>query len=177
MVKFTNYPGGRDVKIHFEAMKKNDFTNVMAIYQEGIQTGHATFQTDIPSWQDWHRSHFEDCRIVMKKEDRIIAWAALNPVSSRNVYRGVAEVSIYVKAEFRKQGYGKRLLRYLIEASEKKGYWTLQSSIFPENKGSLKIHQDCGFKIVGNREKLGKMHDQWRDVYLLERRSQKVGQA
>jgi L-amino acid N-acyltransferase YncA/protein-tyrosine-phosphatase len=148
---------------------------VKNIYEEGIATGNATFQTVAPSWEEWDKSHTEHSRIVAIIDDIIVGWAALTPVSSRCVYAGVAEVSVYISPSYRGKGYGEMLLLELIKQSEANGIWTLQAGIFPENVGSIKIHEKCGFRIVGKREKIGKMNDNWRDNLFLERRSTIVG--
>lgn len=149
---------------------------VKTIYEEGIATGHATFQTEAPSWDDWDRGHLSHSRLVVVDDDGVVAgWAALSPVSSRCVYTGVAEVSIYVRASSRGRRMGLRLLRALVAESERNGIWTLQASIFPENIPSLRIHAHCGFREVGTRERIGVMDGVWRDTILLERRSGAVG--
>ena len=150
---------------------------VREIYGEGIATGNATFETELPDWQKWDSSHRKDCRLVAAEagSDSILGWAALSPVSARRVYRGVAEVSVYVAAKARGQGVGKALLETLIQESEANGVWTLQAGVFPENTASIRLHKDCGFREVGVRCKIGKLGDTWRDVLLLERRSTDVG--
>ncbi|MEZ2444622.1 N-acetyltransferase family protein [Chitinophaga sp. RCC_12] len=148
---------------------------VLAIYEAGISTGNATFQTTAPTWEEWDQSHLKSCRLVAAEDDRVLGWAALTPVSGRCVYAGVAEVSVYVAPDAQGKGIGKALLQTLIEQSEENNLWTLQAGIFPENTGSIKIHEACGFRIVGRRERIGKMGDTWRDTLLLERRSKKVG--
>jgi L-amino acid N-acyltransferase YncA len=163
------------MNIVFRSMKKDDWISVAEIYRQGIESGNATFQRDIPTWNEWNSGHINTCRIVASIENEIKGWAALTPVSGRCVYAGVAEVSVYVSNQFKGQKIGTRLLERLISESEKEGYWTLQASIFPENKASLKIHYNLGFRNVGFREKIGKMNDIWRDTILLERRSKKVG--
>jgi L-amino acid N-acyltransferase YncA len=145
------------------------------IYLEGIATGNATFQTTAPTWEEWNKSHLLHSRLVAVEDGQVLGWAALTPVSSRCVYGGVAEVSVYVAKEARGKGVGSALLSALIESSEQHQIWTLQSGIFPENEASIKIHQKCGFRIVGLREKIGKMGEVWRDNLLLERRSNLVG--
>jgi phosphinothricin acetyltransferase len=152
-----------------------DWDQVRKIFAEGIETGDATFETKVPEWDDWHKSHLSACRLVVRNDNKVIAWAALSPVSERCVYGGVAEVSIYVSREAQGKGVGKTLLSALIAESEKKNIWTLQAGIFPENKASLKLHLKCGFREVGLREKLGQLDGLWRDVILLERRSRKAG--
>jgi L-amino acid N-acyltransferase YncA len=162
-------------KGYIDEMRKDDWNQVAHIYREGIATGNATFQKDVPSWEEWDANHIEAGRIVVRSEDSIVGWAAMSPVSSRCVYRGVAEVSVYVSTRHAGQGIGSQLLDALIEASEQEGYWTLQSGIFPENRASIKLHEKHGFRIVGHREKIGKMDGIWRDTVLLERRSKFIG--
>jgi len=147
---------------------------VKAIYESGLATGHATFQTTAPSWEEWDAAHLKHSRLIAVQDNQVLAWAALTPVSGRCVYAGVAEVSVYVDAESRGQGFGEQLLQALIEESEKNGLWTLQAGIFPENIASLKIHERTGFRQVGVREKIGQMNGIWRDTVLLERRSKTV---
>lgn len=153
----------------------DDWEQVRDIYLEGIATGQATFQKEAPSWEEWDRAHEPDCRISACLKGRLIGWAALTPVSSRCVYAGVAEVSVYVGQNFAGKGIGSKLLKELIVRSEDRGFWTLQSSIFPENAASIKIHLNHGFRELGRREKIGKMDGVWRDTVILERRSDKVG--
>ena len=156
-------------------MTAADWPAVQRIYQEGIATGHATFETRVPDWDAWDQKHRPDCRLVVRDGSVVIGWAALSPASSRRVYAGVAEVSIYVAAAARGQGVGKCLLAALVEASEQAGVWTLQAGIFPENVGSIVLHRACGFRQVGYRERIGQMNGVWRDVVLMERRSRRVG--
>jgi L-amino acid N-acyltransferase YncA len=148
-----------------------DWPQVQLIYEKGIKTGNATFQTSSPSWEDWNESHLASCRIVAQSNDQIIGWAALTPVSSRCVYAGVAEVSVYVDPQHSGKGIGLALLNELVHLSEAEGIWTLQAGIFPENIASLRIHEKAGFRILGVREKIGKQNGLWRDTVLLERRS------
>lgn len=152
---------------HWEAVKK--------IYEEGIATGNATFQASAPDWNEWNNAHLQTCRLVATENGEILGWAALTPVSGRCVYAGVAEVSVYVAANARGKAVGKKLLHALIEESEKNNLWTLQAGIFPENIASIKIHEANGFRVIGKREKIGKMKDKWRDTILFERRSNVVG--
>ncbi len=156
-------------------MTETDWSAVATIYKEGIATGNATFETTVPAWEDWNKSHATAPRLIAEEDKRVLGWAALTPVSDRCVYAGVGEVSVYVSAEARGKGVGKKLLQTLIDESEKNGLWTLQAGIFPENTASIKIHEACGFRIVGKRERIGKMNDRWRDVLLLERRSHVTG--
>jgi L-amino acid N-acyltransferase YncA len=158
-----------------DKMKSSDWEQVRQIYLEGIETGNATFQTEAPSWESWDQDHLSECRIVARAEGQILGWAALTPTSGRPVYAGVAEVSVYVGKSNIGKGIGSKLMKDLIELSEEKGYWLLQSGIFPENKTSLKLHNKFGFREVGRRERIGKMNNIWRDVILVERRSSVVG--
>ena len=163
-----------------DAMKPEYWQQVRSIYLEGISTGNSTFEADAPDWEKWNLAHLPETRLVARADNEVLAWAALSPVSSRCVYSGVAEVSLYVAAERRGQGMGSALLAALIDSSEKAGIWSLQGGIFPENSASLRLVKKHGFREIGRREKLGKMaHGQlkgtWRDVILVERRSKTVG--
>jgi phosphinothricin acetyltransferase len=158
-----------------DSMRPEDWPQVRAIYQEGIATGHATFETAAPDWEHWDAGHLPGCRLVARREGKILGWAALSAVSRRQVYAGVAEVSVYVAADARGQGIGGRLMADLIAASEAGGIWTLQSSIFPENQASVTLHFKHGFCEVGRRRRIAKLHGHWRDTVLLERRSRIVG--
>lgn len=151
-----------------------DWEQVRLIYEKGINTGNATFQTSTPSWEDWDASHLASCRVVAEKDKQLLGWAALTPVSSRCVYAGVAEVSVYVDPEQSGKGIGLILLNELVHLSEAEGLWTLQAGIFPENTASLRIHEKAGFRILGIREKIGKQNGVWRDTVLLERRSKLI---
>lgn len=149
---------------------------VQEIYAQGIATGHATFETSVPEWEAWDRSHVRTCRLVAEEEGGAMGgWAALSPVSDRCAYGGVGEVSVYVAEEARRKGVGTLLLDALVAASEAAGFWTLQAGVFPENRGSVRLHERCGFRVVGTRERLGMLHGVWRDVLLMERRSGVVG--
>ncbi len=163
------------MNIIFRPMISNDWTNVAEIYRQGIETGNATFQQEIPTWENWDNGHIKSCRIVAEVDNEIIGWAALSAVSGRCVYAGVAEVSVYISNKYRGQKIGSKLLDRLIAESETEKLWTLQAGIFPENYASLKIHHDLGFRKVGSREKIGKMNGIWRDIVLLERRSKVIG--
>jgi len=157
------------------AMRRDDWPAIRSIYSEGIATGNATFETETPNWAEWDRRHLQECRLVGCEGRRILGWIALSPVSSRRVYAGVAEVSVYVAAEVQGRGVGKLLLQSLVEQSEDYGIWTLQAGIFPENVRSMALHKSCGFREVGIRQKIGQRDGIWRDVLLLERRSSRVG--
>lgn len=149
---------------------------VREIYRQGIATGLATLEQTAPDWSTWDASHRKDCRLIALQDETVVGWAALSNVSSRCVYAGVAEVSVYVAVDYHGQGIGKQLLTELIEASEQADIWTLQAGIYVKNQASIKLHERCGFRVVGVRERLGKAHDGvWWDVALLERRSQVVG--
>ena len=157
-----------------------DWEQVRAIYLEGITTGHATFEPDAPDWEKWNSSHLAGPRLVARVAGRVAGWAALSRVSPRRVYAGVTEVSIYVGSQWRGQGMGDALLAALVDASEKAGIWTLQAGIFPENVASIPLHKKYGFRVLGVREKVGKMtfgdlKGKWRDVVLMERRSKIAG--
>ena len=156
-------------------MAAADWERVRAIYLEGIATGNATFETAAPSWEQWDAAHLPFARLVARQKGTLVGWAALSPVSQRCVYGGVAEVSVYVSASTRRSGVGRKLLQSLIDESGQNGIWTLQAGMFPENTGSLSLHQSCGFREVGRRERIGKMNGAWRDTILLERRSTTVG--
>jgi phosphinothricin acetyltransferase len=156
-------------------MKRSDWENVSAIYAQGIATGMVTFQQTVPSYETWHKAHLQKCRLVVEQGHRLLGWAALSPVSKREVYQGVAEVSIYVETESRGHGVGQLLLQGLVSSSEKAGFWTLQSAIFPENTGSIKLHEKMGFRKVGLRERIGQLDGSWKDNLLFERRSGTTG--
>jgi L-amino acid N-acyltransferase YncA len=158
-----------------DKMTPKDWQAVRAIYLEGIATGNATFETDVPDWEKWDRDHLQDCRLVARKDGQVVGWAALSPVSGRCVYAGVTSLSVYVAEAVRGQGVGKALLQALIEASEQRGIWTLEAGIFPENAASLSLHTSCGFREVGRRDRIGQMDGVWRDVIFMERRSPIVG--
>ena len=160
-----------------EPMGPADWESVRAIYREGIATGNATFEQSAPEWEQWDEGHLRACRLVARSGGEVIGWAALSPASRRRVYRGVAEVSVYVSGRARRQGVGMALLIALIESSEREGIWTLQAGIFPENTASVELHRRAGFRVVGTRERLGSMDGRWRDVVLMERRSAVVGQV
>lgn len=156
-------------------IQAHDWEQIREIYLEGIKTGNATFENTAPSWEDWHANHVKSCRLAAKNGKDIYGWAALSPFSKRDVYSGVAEISIYIRKNLQRKGIGKALLKELIKKSEESGFWTLQASIFPENKSSIILHEKCGFRVVGTREKIGKMNNGlWRDVVLMERRSSQI---
>ena len=164
-----------------ELMSMDHWPVVKEIYQEGINTGNATFQEFAPeSWLEWSEKHLSSCSLVCLDDSKVVGWAAISPVSSRCIYQGVGEVSVYVSQKIKRQGIGFTLLNELIRESEEQGLWTLQAGIYPENQASLNLHQKLGFEIVGTRRKIGKMSygpykGKWRDVVLLERRSLVAG--
>lgn len=164
-----------DYKI--DEMKESDWEQVAKIYLEGINTGKATFQTEVPTFENWNNGHIASCRLVARSvENDILGWVALSPTSSRCVYAGVAEVSIYIGENYRGLGIGKNLFNSLIKSSEEEGFWTLQSGIIRENTASIELHKKCGFKLVGIREKIAKMSNGvWHDVAFMERRSNIIG--
>ena len=163
--------------IQIRSLNADDWETVRSIYLDGVATGQATFETQAPSWAEWNSSHLSAPRLVAASGVCIAGWAALSPVSSRAVYAGVAEVSVYVSNDWRGRGVGKALLNALVAESEKNRVWTLQASVLPENLASISLHKACGFREVGRRERIGKMNGIWRDTLLLERRSQLAGVA
>jgi L-amino acid N-acyltransferase YncA len=163
------------MEIFFRNMIADDWEKVAEIYRQGIETGNATFEQKIPSWEVWNQAHLENCRILACSGSELAGWAALSPVSSRCVYAGVAEVSVYVSNNYKGRKVGFRLLEQLILQSEKSGIWTLQAGFFPENIASISIHKALGFREIGFHEKIGKINDTWRDTILLERRSKTIG--
>lgn len=165
----------RDKETQIRVLVEDDWPEVRAIYLEGIATGNATFETAAPAWVAWDAAHFPAPRLVLVSQERVVGWAALSRVSTRTVYAGVGEVSVYVANDARGSGAGRALLEKLISESEAKNIWTLQASIFPENTASLRLHKSCGFREVGRRERIGKMNGAWRDTILLERRSAIAG--
>jgi phosphinothricin acetyltransferase len=160
--------------VSIDEMRADDWPAVREVYVEGIATGQATFEERPPAWEEWDREHLRQCRLVARREGRVVAWAALAPVSRRPVYRGVAEVSMYVAAAERGSGVGRALGQALVEAAERAGIWTLEGWIFPENRASLALCESFGCRVVGVRERLGRMGDRWRDVLLVERRSRVI---
>lgn len=156
-------------------LKMADYPAVQEIYQQGIDSGNATFETHVKNWEEWDATTVSSARLLALEGDKVVGWACLSDVTSRCVYRGVAETSVYVNPEYHGRGIGVRLLKSLIAASEEAGYWTLQARIFPENVASLVTHEKLGFESMGIHRKLGKLKGVWRDVQLLERRSTLVG--
>jgi len=167
-------PTLRPPSVKVRGLGPDDWPEVSRIYAEGIATGNATFETKAPTWQEWDAAHLPAHRVVAERERRVVAWIALSPVSSRCCYAGVAEISAYVGAEARGQGVGGELLAAAIESSERGGIWTLQTGVFPENAPSLALLRRFGFRELGTQERIGRLHGVWRDVVLLERRSEVV---
>lgn len=161
--------------IQFRPLGAADWPAVARIYGDGIATGDATFEIEVPDWDTWDRGHLDTCRLIAEAGGTVLAFAALSPVSARWVYRGVAEPSIYVAADERGKGVGNSLMRRFVADTEEAGFWTLQTAIFPENLASVRLHERNGFRIVGTRERLGQRDGVWRDVLLMERRSHAVG--
>ena len=167
-------------EVALRALSADDAEAVLRIYREGIATGHATFESVVPDWPAWDRNHLPHSRIVALSAEAVVGWAALSAVSARPVYRGVAEVSVYVSRSARGLGVGNKLMAALVAASETAGIWTLQAGIFPENAESIRLHEKHGFRVLGTREKVGRMghgplEGRWRDVVLMERRSAVAG--
>jgi L-amino acid N-acyltransferase YncA len=158
-------------------MSAEDWPSVARIYREGMDTGNATFEHEVSSWEQWRAARVEDpCLVARDDAGVVLGWAALSQVSARAVYRGVGEVGVYVDQNKARRGIGRLLLNALVESSERAGFWTLQAGIFPENEGSIALHESCGFRPMGRRERVGRMPDgRWRDVMLYERRSEVVG--
>jgi len=155
-------------------LRRDDWPAVRAIYEDGIRGGDATFETEAPSWEAWDAVH-PQLRLVAERDGTVVGWAALSPYSPRRCYRGVGNVSVYVGQAARGAGVGRLLLEQLVDRSEQAGYWTLSAGVFPENEASLRLHQSCGFRVIGVRERLGQLEGVWRDAVWLERRSTVVG--
>jgi len=162
-------------QITISTMQDEDWSRVAEIYRSGIETKLATFESNVPTWDHWNTSHLNFARLVATYEQRIQGWAALSPVSTRKVYSGVAEVSVYVDTAFQGQGCGSLLLQALIAESERNNIWTLQAGIFAENERSIRLHLKCGFREVGRRIRIARRDGEWKDTLLLERRSLSVG--
>jgi phosphinothricin acetyltransferase len=152
-------------------MVSGDWPTVRAIYQEGIDTGDASFDLEPPDWPEWDAGHLRAPRLVARDGDRVVGWAALSPVQRKSAYRGVAEASVYVAASARGAGVARELCERLIAESEEAGIWTLEAWIFPENRASIELCRQFGFRPVGTRERIGRRQGRWRDVLVLERRS------
>lgn len=150
-----------------------DWDAVARIYREGLEAG--TFETEVPSWQRWDETHLKKPRLVARLDGAVVGWAALSPYSTREVYRGVAEDSVYIAAGARGRGIGRLLLGELVRRAENAGIWTIQAACFPENHASVALHESCGFRVIGLRERIARKNGAWRDTVLLERRSPVVG--
>jgi len=156
-------------------MNDSDAQIVLEIFKAGLDTRNATFETEVPLWQDWNRSHHKHCRFVYVESGSVVGWVALSPISTRSCYSGVAEISIYVDPKHAGREIGHALMAHIIRDSEKNGIWTIHASIFPENKATLQLHLKHGFREVGRREQIAQLDGQWRSTLILERRSQVVG--
>ena len=163
------------MNLEIKDIEPQHYTAIANIYSQGQQTGFATFETTVPSWEQWNASHIPTCRFAALSNNELVGWAALSPVSKRHVYRGVAEVSVYVATQYSGKNIGATLLENLIRESEKQEFWTLQSSIFPQNKASIRLHEKTGFRQIGYREHIGMRAGIWYDNILMERRSKNVG--
>jgi L-amino acid N-acyltransferase YncA len=155
-------------------LRPDDWPEVARIFQEGIATGNATFETEVPSWEAWDDAHLDRHRFVAERDGQVVGWIALAPVSKRPCYEGVAEISVYVAESARGEGVGADLLAAVVESAERGGLWTLQTSVFPENEPSLALLRRFGFRTVGTRDRIGRLHGVWRDTVLVERRSEVV---
>ncbi len=160
--------------INVESLQECHWEEVRKIYLEGIGTKNATFETETPSWEEWNQSHHLHSRFVVVENGNVIGWVAISKVSKRYAYRGVAEVSVYVSLDHLGKGIGTTLMKNLIQSSEKQGIWTLYSSLFPENRGSIALHTKHGFRCIGRRERIAELDGVWRDTVLYERRSKKL---
>jgi phosphinothricin acetyltransferase len=155
-------------------LRADDWPAVAAIWADGIATGNATFETEVPSWEEFHRTRLGSHRLVAEEAGEILGWAALSPTSSRPCYVGVAENSVYVAADARGKGVGLALLERLLGEADAAGIWTVQTSVFPENEASVALHLRAGFRVVGRRERIARLGGAWRDTLFLERRSPSV---
>ena len=162
-------------KVAIREMVSIDAERVLEIYKMGIDTKMATFETAVPLWNEFDKNHHKHSRFVIEIKNKISGWVALSPVSKRDVYRGVAEISIYIHNKHRGEGLGSVLMERTIKSSEENGIWTLFSSVFPENLPSVRLHRKFGFRVIGTRDKIGQIDGIWRDTIILERRSRKVG--
>ena len=152
-------------------MGPGDWPHVAAIYVAGIATRNATFETEVPTFAEWDAAHLRDHRFVATDGDEIVGWVALPGYSDRCCYEGVADLSVYVDPSVQGRGIGRALLEQVVASAGDAGIWTLQAGVFPENDASLALHRRCGFRVVGTRERIGRLDGVWRDVVLLERRS------
>jgi len=162
------------MSVEVRDLRPEDWAEVARIYAEGIATGNATFETDVPSWAAWDAGHLAEHRFLAERDGRVVGWIALSPASRRPCYAGVAEISVYVAEAARGNGVGTELLAAVVASAERDGLWTLQTSVFPENEPSLALLRRFGFRTVGTRERIGQLHGVWRDTVLVERRSEVV---
>jgi L-amino acid N-acyltransferase YncA len=160
--------------VELRPLEPDDWPAVAEIYWEGMRDGLATFETEVPAWEVWDAAHLHGQRLVADVLGDVVGWAALSPASKRRCYFGVAEDSVYVAREAQRLGIGRKLLETLVAGAEAAGIWMIQTSIFPENRASLALHERCGFRVVGTRERIGKRDGVWRDTVFLERRSEVV---
>lgn len=160
--------------MHIRDFHRQDFSRVQEIFLQGIETENATFQTEPKTWEAWDQSYCQDCRLVLEHQGRVMGYAVVGPFSAMPAYRGLVEDSLYIDSAMQGQGAGHFLMAALIEATEKAGYWSLQAKIFPENEASIALHQKHGFRIIGTYDRPGKLNGKWRDVVLMERRSESV---
>jgi L-amino acid N-acyltransferase YncA len=170
----TDALGAADARAELRALEPADWPAVTRIHWDGIRSGLASFETEVPAWEAWNESHLVEPRLVAIVLDEVVGWAALSPISPRRCYRGVAENSVYVDERYRGRGVGRLLLDALVRQGERTRIWTIQTSIFPENRASVALHLRCGFRIVGVRQRIAKRDGLWRDTLFLERRSQLV---
>ncbi|SNY44118.1 phosphinothricin acetyltransferase [Arsukibacterium tuosuense] len=162
------------LRTHIRPIQQQDYPQVQSVYQKGIETGNATFQTMVKDWEGWQKSVLPHTGYAAFEGETVMGWVSLSPVSDRCAYKGVAELSIYIAPEYQGKGIGKQLLKFILERAEELGIWTLQAGVFPENIESTRLHTGCGFRVVGTRAKIGKLNGVWRDVTLFERRSSKI---
>jgi L-amino acid N-acyltransferase YncA len=156
--------------MEIRAMRRDDWPSVKAIYEQGIATGQATFETEAPDWEAWDGGHLAEPRLVAENEGAVVGWAALSPASPRSCYAGVVDESVYVAESARGQGVGTSLITELVAQADDAGIWTIQTSIFPENEASVALHLRVGFRVVGTRERVAQLDGVWRDTVLMERR-------
>ncbi|MBB4807139.1 phosphinothricin acetyltransferase [Chryseobacterium defluvii] len=161
--------------MEIKEINKEHFPEIAEIYRQGLETGNATFETSVPLWENWDKGKLKHSRLVAIIDGVVVGWAALSAVSDRCVYGGVAEVSIYISNDHKGKGIGRTLMSKLVEESEANGIWTLQSGMFPENEATVALHKSAGFRVIGYREKIGKLGNIWRDTIIMERRSKTIG--
>jgi phosphinothricin acetyltransferase len=162
------------MSVEVRDLRSENWAEVARIYAEGIATGNATFETEVPAWAAWDAAHLAEHRFLAERDGRVVGWIALSPASRRPCYAGVAEISVYVAEDARGNGVGTELLAAVVASAERDGLWTLQTNVFPENEPSLALLRRFGFRTVGTRERIGRLHGVWRDTVLVERRSEVV---